>query len=182
MWKGIRRPRGNLGLVPGKYPGSLPWLRPRNVLRPRSSPPQFSTLPRSLPPAGGSSAWHAGPSPDCQRARLFRSPQVFAALFAWTAPSGCFYPSGQLLLFLPKVQLMSLPLQLLPWLSWSSCPSLTHGSDSVIAVHVLAGVSEGSSSPSTASWREGSSSPSTAATSPCLKVLPGMGRNLVSGY
>lgn len=49
---------------------------------------------------------------------------------------------------------LSLPLQLLPWLSWqswSSCPSLTHGTDSVIAVHVLAGVSEGSSSPSTAS-------------------------------
>ena len=70
-------------------------------------------------------------------------------------PQGIFYSVWRhFFLFLPKVQLMSLPLRRLPWpsgQSWSSYPSLTHGADSGIAVHVLAGMSEGSSSPSTAS-------------------------------
>lgn len=116
--------------------------------------PSSASSHGSLPPAGGSSAWHTGPVPDCQHARLFLGPRTFVAPFTWTALPGCFCPSGQLLLFLPKVQLMSLPLRRLPWpsgQSWSSYPSLTHGADSGIAVHVLAGMSEGSSSPSTAS-------------------------------
>lgn len=134
--------------------GPCPGFGPGMCCAPVHHLPNSASSHGSLPPAGGSSAWHTGPIPDCQHARLFHSPRAFAAPFTWTAPPGCFCPSGQLLLFLPKVHLISLPLQRLPWLSWqswSSCPSLAHGTDSVIAVHVLAGVSEGSSSPSTAS-------------------------------
>lgn len=112
--------------------------------------PNSASSHGSLPPAGGSSAWPTGPTPNYQHARLFHSPQAFAAPSAWNALPGCFCPPGQLLRFLAKVQLMSLPLWSLPWppwQNWSSHPSSTHGTDSVIAVHVLAGMNEGSSGP-----------------------------------
>lgn len=39
--------------------------------------PNSASSHGSLPPAGGSSAWHTGPVPDCQHARLFLGPRAF---------------------------------------------------------------------------------------------------------
>lgn len=154
MWKGIhQRPRGN-PLVPESPQSPCPGLGrgmcwgEAGSLGPIHRLPSSASSHGSLPPAGGSPAWHTGPTPSCQHARLSHSPRTFAAPSSWSALPGGFYPLGQL--FLPKVQHMPPPLWSLPWppqQSRSPHPPSTHGIDSVIAVHVLAGTSKGSASP-----------------------------------
>lgn len=143
------------------YPGPCPGLGPgmclgwAGSLGPVHYLPQFSILHGSLPPAGGSSSLAHRPCP-----RLPACPGSFSA------PEPLLRPSRGLYCQAVSVHLASSSYSFqrsnschflsgsLPWpsgQSWSSYPSLTHGADSGIAVHVLAGMSEGASSPSTAS-------------------------------
>lgn len=66
-------------LAPGKYPEPLSWLGPRNGLG-RGREPFRHLLQFSIPLWQAKvQAWHAGPAPSCQHARLFHSPPAFAA-------------------------------------------------------------------------------------------------------
>lgn len=130
-----------------------PVLSPGMCLGQAGSPALFVTFPNSasshgsLPPAGGSSAWHASPAPGCLHARLFHGPLALPfpllgmprrSVFVLLANSSCSFPRSSS--HAPPLWSLLWP----PQQSRSPHPPSPPGKDSGIAVHFCAGTSEGS--------------------------------------